>query len=132
MANPASIKGKWFDANPNNINRNGRPKSKTRLVIEELEAQGIHGIRQIDVVDIYEQLLDSSRDQLTKIANDETKPMITRIASKQLLAKDWWKITADMLDRVHGKPKQTVANNHSWNLTLWWVLSEIQWLKENN
>lgn len=65
------------------------------------------------MIDIYEQLLDSQREQLTKIANDETKPMITRIASKQLLAKDGWKITTDMLDRIHGKAKITTEVEHS-------------------
>lgn len=75
------------------------------------------------------------RDAIKKIATDQNIEDVERELVITLLAKakKWDMRALEMyLDRLYGKPKQTVDNNHSWNLTLWWVLSEIQWLKENN
>ena len=75
------------------------------------------------------------RDAIAKIATDQSIEDVERELVITLLAKakKWDMRALEMyLDRLYWKPKQTVDNNHSWNLTLWWVLSEIQWLKENN
>ncbi len=75
------------------------------------------------------------RDAIAKIAKDSSVEDVERELVITLLAKakKWDMRALEMyLDRLYWKPKQTVDNNHSWNLTLWWVLSEIQWLKENN
>lgn len=75
------------------------------------------------------------RDAIEKIAKDQSIEDVERELVITLLAKakKWDMRALEMyLDRLYWKPKQTVDNNHSWNLTLWWVLSEIQWLKENN
>ncbi len=76
------------------------------------------------------------RDAIEKIAQDnpevkdvERELVITLLAK----AKKWDMRALEMyLDRLYGKPKQTVDNNHTWNLTIWWVLNELQWLKESN
>jgi len=75
------------------------------------------------------------RDAIAKIAKDQSIEDVERELVITLLAKakKWDMRALEMyLDRLYWKPKQTVDNNHTWNLTLWWVLSEIQWLKENN
>ena len=75
------------------------------------------------------------RDAIAKIATDQSIEDVERELVITLLAKakKWDMRALEMyLDRLYGKPKQTVDTNHSWNLTLWWVLSEIQWMKENN
>lgn len=75
------------------------------------------------------------RDAIAKIATDQSIEDVERELVITLLAKakKWDMRALEMyLDRLYWKPKQTVDNNHTWNLTLWWVLSEIQWLKENN
>lgn len=75
------------------------------------------------------------RDAIAKIAKDQSIEDVERELVITLLAKakKWDMRALEMyLDRLYGKPKQTVDNNHSWNITLWWVLSEIQWLNENN
>ena len=75
------------------------------------------------------------RDAIEKIAKDQSIEDVERELVITLLAKakKWDMRALEMyLDRLYWKPKQTVDNNHTWNLTLWWVLSEIQWLKENN
>ena len=75
------------------------------------------------------------RDAIAKIAKDSSVEDVERELVITLLAKakKWDMRALEMyLDRLYWKPKQTVDNNHTWNLTLWWVLSEIQWMKENN
>ena len=75
------------------------------------------------------------RDAISKIATDQSIEDVERELVITLLAKakKWDMRALEMyLDRLYWKPKQTVDNNHTWNLTLWWVLSEIQWMKENN
>ena len=75
------------------------------------------------------------RDAIAKIATDQSIEDVERELVITLLAKakKWDMRALEMyLDRLYWKPKQTVDNNHTWNLTLWWVLSEIQWMKENN
>ena len=75
------------------------------------------------------------RDAIAKIAKDQSIEDVERELVITLLAKakKWDMRALEMyLDRLYGKPKQTVDNNHSWIVTIWWVLSELQWLKENN
>jgi len=75
------------------------------------------------------------RDAISKIATDQSIEDVERELVITLLAKakKWDMRALEMyLDRLYGKPKQSIDNNHTWNLTLWWVLSEIQWMKENN
>ena len=75
------------------------------------------------------------RDAISKIALDQSIEDVERELVITLLAKakKWDMRALEMyLDRLYGKPKQTVDNNHTWNLTIWWVLNELQWLKESN
>lgn len=106
MSNPDSIKGKWFDANPQNINTAGRPKKGIALVNAQLAEQWIHPATKADIEANYMAMLQLGQDTLTEMANDKKQPMLIRIIAKNML---WWKgfdIIEKMLDRWIGKAKQ--------------------------
>ena len=105
--------GKDFRANPQNINKNGRPRKTTRMLIEQLEAEGITNVRPLDVKNIYEKLMNASKEKLAEIEADEAQPMAVRIAAKQLLSPRGWEIVNDILDRAHGKASQRTEVEHS-------------------
>ncbi len=75
------------------------------------------------------------RDAIEKIAKDQDVEDVERDLVITLLAKakkgDLRAL--DMyLDRLYGKPKQEVNNNHSGSISIGNILSELQWQNTNN
>lgn len=75
------------------------------------------------------------RDAIEKIAKDQKIEDVERDLVITLLAKakkgDLRAL--DMyLDRLYGKPKQEVNNNHSGSISIGNILSELQWQNTNN
>lgn len=124
MANPENIIP--YQMKPGTtLNPNGRPKSRTRLLIDELKANWIHGMNANDIMVIYEQLLDADQETITKIGNDPKLPLAIRIAVKQLLSPKGWEIIKDMLDRTHWKATQRQETEHSWSISLKEIYQDI-------
>lgn len=126
------IKWKGFDKNPQNINMNWRPKKWIALVNSELAEAWYTPATKADIEANYMSMLQLWQDKLTEMANDKNQPMLIRIISKNMLWWKWFDIIEKMLDRWIGKAVQKEEVSHSWKLTLWWILSEIQWLKDEN
>ena len=114
------IKGKGFDKNPQNINRNGRPRKLITDVIAELEKQGIKAATKPDIQDIYMRLINVEIPELEQIVKDSTQPVLVRIVGKSVLSGKGFDIIEKMLDRSIGKVPNSIdlnANVQSTNLT---------------
>lgn len=114
------IKGKGFDKNPQNINRNGRPRKLITDVIAQLEEQGIKPATKPDIQDIYMRLMNVEIPELEKIVKDSTQPVLVRIVGKSVLSGKGFDIIEKMLDRSIGKAMNSIdvnANVQSTNLT---------------
>ena len=114
------IKGKGFDKNPQNINRNGRPRKLITDVIAQLEELGIKPATKPDIQDIYMRLINVDIPELEKIVKDTTQPALVRIVGKNVLSGKGFDIIEKMLDRSIGKAMNSIdlnANVQSTNLT---------------
>ena len=95
-----------FQKNPQNINRNGRPRKMIADVIAELENQGIKAATKPDIQDIYMRLINVEIPELEQIVKDTTQPVLVRIVGKNILSGKGFDIIEKMLDRSIGKAEQ--------------------------
>jgi len=95
-----------FQKNPQNINRNGRPRKLIADVIAELEKQGIKAATKPDIQDIYMRLINVEIPELEQIVKDTTQPVLVRIVGKNVLSGKGFDIIEKMLDRSIGKAEQ--------------------------
>lgn len=109
-----------FQKNPQNINRNGRPRKLITDVIAQLEEQGIKPATKPDIQDIYMRLINVEIPELEQIVKDSTQPVLVRIVGKSVLSGKGFDIIEKMLDRSIGKVPNSIdlnANVQSTNLT---------------
>ena len=95
-----------FQKNPQNINRNGRPRKMISDVIAELEKQGIKAATKSDILDIYMRLINMEIQELEQIVKDPMQPVLVRIVGKNILSGKGFDIIEKMLDRSIGKAEQ--------------------------
>lgn len=95
-----------FQKNPQNINRNGRPRKMISDVIAELEKQGIKAATKPDIQDIYMRLINIDIPELKKIIKDVEQPVLVRIVGANVLSGKGFDIIEKMLDRSIGKAEQ--------------------------
>ena len=95
-----------FQKNPQNINRNGRPRKMIADVIAELEKQGIKAATKPDIQDIYMRMINVEIPELEQIVKDTTQPVLVRIVGKNVLSGKGFDIIEKMLDRSIGKAEQ--------------------------
>lgn len=89
-------------------NPTGRPRNTLRTVLDKLDDKGYTRISMPDIFDAYERTINLPEEELKKVINDKTSPMIVRIIGKALLDKKGFEILEKMLDRAYGKPKLAV------------------------
>ena len=100
-----------FEKNPQNINRNGRPKL-LRNVVKDVFLQEFNlGLSYSQANEIISGILAMTREELMNVAkNDEAPFWISMIAKKA--TRDYERGSIHLLevlmDRVYGKPKETV------------------------
>lgn len=100
------IKGKGFDANPQNINRKGAAPKTMTLILKELRAEGYERVSAAMVLEAYEILLGLPETKIKEIVTDGSQIMSLRIVAKAMLSPKGSEILEKMLDRAHGKATQ--------------------------
>ena len=95
-----------FQKNPQNINRNGRPRKMIADVIAELEKQGIKAATKSDILDIYMRLINMEIPELEQKVKDPKQPALVRIVGKNILSGKGFDTIEKMLDRSIGKAEQ--------------------------
>ena len=98
------IKGKGFDKNPDNINREGRPRKLVSDVIKELENQGVKPVTKQEIQDVYMRLINLEMPDLEAKVKDSKQPALVRIVGKAILSGKGYEVVERMLDRSIGKP----------------------------
>lgn len=100
-----------FEKNPQNINRNGRPKL-LRNVVKDVFLQEFNlGLSHSQANEIISGILAMTREELMNVAKNDQAPFwISMIAKKA--TRDYERGSIHLLevlmDRVYGKPKETV------------------------
>ncbi len=100
-----------FKENPDNSNKEGRPKKIFTILKEK-------GYNKTDINIAFRELQWYSLDELENLHNDSTKPIITRIVANQFIQAhkkgDWSKIK-DIIEMTIGKATQKISADVSDN-----------------
>ncbi len=86
----------------------GRPPKLLSTIVAELRSQGYERATANQVADAFETLLNVPEDVLANMVKDKHKPMSLRIVGKAMLTAKGWEVLQAMLDRAHGKAKQSL------------------------
>ena len=86
----------------------GRPPKLLSTITAELKAKGYERATANQVADAFETLMNVPQDELAKMVKDEKAPMSLRIVGKAMLTAKGWEVLQAMLDRAHGKAKQSM------------------------
>ena len=97
------LKWKWFDANPKNINRNGRPRKQLSIILSEVQELGYKRPSDGEIVEICWLMLSLSEDELKRIESGDEFPMIMKIIASRLLSNRGFETVEKILDRIYGK-----------------------------
>jgi len=89
----------------------GRPPLLLSTIVAELRAKGYERATAGTVADAFETLLNVTHEDLVKMGQDPKSPMSLRIVAKGMLNAKGWEVLEAMLDRAHGKPKQSVDHS---------------------
>lgn len=112
-------------------NPNGRPKRGVSKTIKDLSELGIEWVKARDVSEIYEKLMNCTREELREIIENPEQSIITIITAKGLLdERQGFFIVREMLDRVHGKAVQKVETQVSWSVGLFKAMSTEDLMKQ--
>lgn len=117
MPKGEKLKGHGFEANPQNINRKGRPKITVQALLSEIKKAGGKVLSRQDIKELYLSLLDYTEEELHKIIANKDVSMITRIVGKAMLEKRGFDIIERMLDRSVGKPTQVLGEDNEMPFT---------------
>ena len=77
-------------------------------IVAELRAKGYERATAGTVADAFETLLNVPEDVLKTMVGDPKAPMSVRIVGKAMLTAKGWEVLQAMLDRAHGKAKQSL------------------------
>lgn len=116
---------KGFKANPQNINRKGRPRRTVTTLLEEIKKAGGVELKPVDLKALYLALLDRTQEELVAYASDKTLSMVVRIVAKAMLEKRGFDIIERMLDRSVGRPTNLIGEDKDHPLTIVDVLKNI-------
>lgn len=89
-------------------NPKGRPLKIVSRLVTDLKEEGYQGVQRRDVIDAFEMLLGLPEWKIREVVEDDTQPMLLRIAGKELLGRKAFEVVKDILDRAHGRPSQAV------------------------
>ena len=109
MPNPENLNGKGFDKNPQNINKEGRPRKSFKLFNDEMKKNGVEPLSRDQLIEAYSIIFNSSEEDLKRIASDTQQPYALRIIITEMNDKKTKaKALADYRDYMFGKATQTV------------------------
>ena len=97
-------------------NPQGAPPKLLSTIVAELRAEGYERATANQVADAFETLLNVPEDVLANMVKDKHKPMSLRIVGKAMLTAKGWEVLQAMLDRAHGKAKQSTEHSGGINL----------------
>lgn len=97
------LKWKWFDANPQNINRWGRPRKQLSIILSEVQELGYKRPSDSEIVEMCWLMLSLSEEELKRIESGDEFPMIMKIIATRLLSNRWFETVEKILDRIYGK-----------------------------
>lgn len=97
------LKWKWFDANPQNINREWRPRKQFSVILSEVENLWYKRPSDSEIAQLCWLLLSLTEAELKRIDRGNEFPMIMKIIASRLLSNRGFETVEKILDRIYGK-----------------------------
>lgn len=94
-------------------NKWGRPPRLVGQILKDVKDDGMEAVTASQVSDVISVLLNYSVEQVKKIAEDKTLPILIQRTARRFAGssdKDWDWVLSNNLDRAHGKSKQSVEH----------------------
>ena len=107
MANIQNIKGKGFEAHPERINKNGRPRKYVSVLKDA-------GYRLSEINDTIQNMMAMDMDELKEVFDNPKATILEKTianAMRKSLEKGSLYSLETLMNRVYGKPKETVDQN---------------------
>jgi len=105
----------WLAENPENINREGRPKKSFRLINDELKAKGYEALTKNALIEAYSLVFNTDEEELQRIAKDKNTPYALRIIILEMNNKNYRaKALQDYRDYMFGKAMQEMK----WDISI--------------
>jgi hypothetical protein len=99
-------------------NPKGRPPKLLSAMVRELKEQGYERVGPSTMLHTIETMIGLPTSKLEAMSSDADAPIAQRIIATHLLSKtDRLRLFMELLDRAHGKAKQSVDLNESGNVT---------------
>lgn len=116
--------GNTFSSTNQPENRGRKPKIFSQIA-KEFKARGIEPATPEAVKEAYEYILALTLLEVLEIAGtpkDEANdyPMLVRLVAQEVTGKRKMEMLSDMLDRAHGKARQSTDMNVSGSLNVVW------------
>lgn len=109
MAGPTPIPNAVKFRKGQSGNPKGRPRKGVSAVLSALEAAGHDEVTAEQVRATMGRMLNLPREELVKMGSDaKNTPILDALIARSLAGKDGWQAMQDILDRAHGKAKQSV------------------------
>ena len=110
MVSPKSLKNlrPWVPGQRGTQTGIKRGPRLVSTLLTELKDEGYRHVSKSDVQQVYQFLLSVDETRLKELAKDKDQPwLISTIARSMTASEAGYVILESMLDRVHGRPKQT-------------------------
>lgn len=100
-----------FDKNPQNINRNGRPKKGISAVLDKINNLGYEVPSKQDIEATYLSMLNLTTEELSEIYEDPNTPIMAKIIAKELILGESTNVVERLLNRAIGRSKEEMTLN---------------------
>ena len=114
------LKWKGFDANPQNINRTGRPRKQLSYIIEEIKDLWYSQPSQSEIIDMCGLILSLTEWDMKIVAEWAEYPMLMRVIANRMLWARGFETITNVLDRIHWKttPQSTMNDDRIINIVI--------------
>lgn len=100
-----------FGAARGNTPAKGTGRNPISDAVRKMRAEGMRAPSYSDVQEVFLFLISLSFEEIKKIIEDETKPLLMRVVARELVgSKTGMEAAKYILERVYGKPTQVTEN----------------------
>lgn len=93
-------------------NPDGRKPKLVSHIIAELKKQGYENVGPSHIRDAYELIMNLSEEKIVDLVANKEAPMLMRIVARRIMdKKDGHEMIEKILDRAHGKAKQSIDHS---------------------
>jgi hypothetical protein len=111
MPNEKNLKPAWKKGESGNLN--GRPPKVFTDLAKQFQKEGYKGVSKREITEALEVLIGLPEHKLKEILTDPNQPILFKVLIRSMVGKDGVSTIESILNRVHGKPTQSIETEFS-------------------